>query len=459
MAASSEKDICILIVEDEKDMLNFIRHTLATSYPHILTASSGHEALEKIRSEPVHLVISDINMPKMSGVELMKIVKKEDPLIEFILITGQAEYAEAVASVKAGAYDYLSKPIRPENIIPTVNRAAEKIRLVSDNLRLKCELRNATYSETIIGSSAAIRSIMDKVEIIKDADSNVLIQGETGTGKELIARHIHYKSKRAHGPFVKLNCGAIPKDLLESELFGHEKGSFTGAISQRIGRFEMAHRGTILLDEIGDMPLELQIKLLSVIQDRVIERIGGQKTIPVDVRVLAATHQNLTKAIQEGRFREDLFYRLNVLNIVIPPLRDRREDIPLLVEYFARRFADKTGKRIVGVDPSAMQALMMHDFPGNVRELENIIERAVVLSRGELIQVIDLPEQLLGRTRATGCISIAPGTPLDDVERLCIIETLRLVDGNKRKAAELLGISEKSIYNKLQRYGVALVAE
>jgi DNA-binding NtrC family response regulator len=459
MAATSDTDITILIAEDDTDSLRYMQRILSDTYPNILSATNGDEALRIVGEKPVHLVITDIYMPGLTGLQLMERVKKKDEFIEFILITGKADVEQAVSAVKSGCYDYLPKPVDADTLQITVRRAVEKVKLVSDNIRLRSELRSATYNEDIVGSSQQMRDIFEKIEIIKDADSNVLIQGETGTGKELVARYIHYKSKRANGPFVKLNCGAIPRDLLESELFGHEKGSFTGAISQRIGRFEMAHRGTILLDEIGDMPLELQIKLLAVIQDRVIERIGGTKTIPVDVRIVAATHQDLDKAIEDNRFREDLYYRLNVINVFIPPLRERREDIPLLVEHFIRLYAEKTGRRIAGVDPAAMRVLMTYDYPGNVRELENIIERATVLARDELISPVDLPEHIGQTRRQAGAIAISPGTPLQDVERICLLETLKMVGGNKRKAAELLGISEKSIYNKLQRYGVTVTAD
>jgi two-component system NtrC family response regulator/two-component system response regulator HydG len=458
MAANPERDVTVLIVEDEPHTLSYMEQILRGTYRHVVTAGDAEEALALIGRQSVDVVITDIYMPRMNGIKLMETVRRESPRIVFILVTGKADVQQAVEAVKAGAYDYLAKPVDADAFLLTVRRAAEKVKLETDNQRLRAELRNMSAAEKLVGTSAAMREILERLQVIKDADSNVLIQGETGTGKELIARYIHFESKRGGGPFVKLNCGAIPKDLLESELFGHEKGSFTGAISQRIGRFEMADQGTILLDEIGDMPMELQIKLLSVIQDRVIERIGGTKPIPVDVRVLAATHQDLEAAIREKRFREDLYYRLNVLNVRVPPLREHREDIPVLVEYFLKQYGSRMGKRMTGVEPAAMQLLMQHDYPGNVRELENVVERAVVLCRGERIGVEDLPETVGAGRREPEWIEVAPGTPLATVERMCLLETLKMVGGNKRKAAELLGISEKSVYNKLQRYGLSVGA-
>jgi len=460
-AGRSISDTRILVIEDDPQTLSYITQVLSVAYGHPLSAINAEDGLRLVKTQPVRVVFTDVYLPGMSGLDFLKAVKDFDSRSEIVLFTGQADVKQAVGAVKAGAYNYLQKPINKSTLLATAKRVMEKVNLVSENLRLRSELRGTYGKNRLIGSSAPMREVYEKIDIVKDVNSNVLIQGETGTGKELVARYIHYCSARAEESFVKLNCGAIPKDLLESELFGHEKGSFTGAVNQRIGRFEMAHHGSILLDEIGDMPLELQIKLLAVIQDRVVERIGGAKTIPVDVRIIAATHQDLGKAIKEKRFREDLFYRLNVINIHLPPLRERKEDIPLLVEYFLLQLQKRTGKKVTSVDSQAMRALMTYDYPGNVRELENIIERAVVLCRNSTIMASDLPELISGTNlKSNGNrISLTPGMALEDVEQICILETLKMVGGNKRKAAQLLKISEKSIYNKLQRYGVTLGAK
>ena len=460
-AGRTTDDTRILVIEDDPQTLSYITQVLSVAYGPPLSAANAEDGLRLVKTQPVRVVFTDVYLPGMSGLDFLTAVKDFDSRIEIVLFTGQADVKQAVGAVKAGAYNYLQKPINKSTLLATAKRVMEKVNLVSENLRLRSELRGAYGKNRLIGSSAPMREVYEKIDIVKDVNSNVLIQGETGTGKELVARYIHYCSARAEESFVKLNCGAIPKDLLESELFGHEKGSFTGAVNQRIGRFEMAHHGSILLDEIGDMPLELQIKLLAVIQDRVVERIGGAKTIPVDVRIIAATHQDLGKAIKEKRFREDLFYRLNVINIHLPPLRERKEDIPLLVEYFLQQLQKRTGKKVTSVDSQAMRALMTYDYPGNVRELENIIERAVVLCRNSTIMASDLPELISGTNlKSNGNrISLTPGMALEDVEQICILETLKMVGGNKRKAAQLLKISEKSIYNKLQRYGVTLGAK
>jgi DNA-binding NtrC family response regulator len=371
----------VLVVDDDESTARLIREKLRGTFPNILTCSDGKNALRIVETTPVAVVVSDIRMPGMDGLELLKRIKYFNSSIEVILITAHGDIDSAVEAMKSGAYDYITKPFKLAELQAQVVRAMEKYRLVGENLRLKTHLARRFEDKNLVGRAGNMKEVFETIELVKDTDSNVIIYGETGTGKEMVAKAIHYRSKRKEEAFVKVNCAAIPHELLESELFGHEKGAFTGAIARRIGRFELADRGTIFLDEIGDMPVELQAKLLTVLQDRCLERIGGTQTICVDVRVIAATHNDLAQCIKEGTFREDLYYRLNVVALVLPPLRKRKDDIPLLAEHFLNKLTPRVGKNIEGLSPDAMQALLAYDWPGNVREMENVIERAAVMAK------------------------------------------------------------------------------
>jgi len=444
-----------LVVTRDDELREQASSVLEARCQSVIKAEAAAEALRLLTDNDPDIVVLDICEAGRNEMQLLRVSKEVVPWAKVLALACPEEMDKAVTAVKRGAFDCLPKPLNPEGFDAAVRRAIREIERWAQPDHTHGRLGYWSNGKALVGQSKAIEDVWEKIEMVRDVTSNVLIQGDTGTGKELIAYAIHDSSPRADGPFVKLNCGAIPKDLLESELFGHEKGSFTGALQQRIGRFEMADGGTILLDEIGDMPLELQVKLLGVLQDRFVQRVGGHEKIPVDVRIIAATHQDLPHAIKEKRFREDLYYRLNVITINVPPLRERRDDIPLLVDYFTELYTRQTGRNVKGVDEDAMKILMTHDYPGNVRELENIIESAVVLCMGDYISPRELPRDLAERSGGNDIV-VRPGMSLSEIERLCIIETLRYTGGNKQRAAEMLGITPRSIYRKIERYEISL---
>jgi len=445
----------ILVVDDEPTISNVITQAFAGIFSNVATCTSGKEALNILETTPVAVVVTDLRIPDIDGIELLKRIKQFNSSIEVIVITGHPEVDSAVEAMKLGAYDYITKPFNIPDLQIQTRRALEKFRLVGENIRLRTHLVRRFDDKNLIGRAGNMKEAFEAIEMVKDTDSNVIIYGETGTGKELVARAIHYRSKRRDEPFVKVNCAAVPRELLESELFGHEKGAFTGAVARRTGRFEAADHGTIFLDEVGDMPIELQAKLLTVLQDRCFERAGGSATITVDVRVIASTHNDLAKCISEGTFREDLYYRLNVVAIVMPPLRKHKDDIPLLADHFLKKLATRTNKNIEGLSPEAMQALLLYDWPGNVRELENVIERSAVMAKENVIGLSDLPPHMRSLEADSSEITVGVGATMNEIERLAIMQTLASVNGSKKKAAELLNISEKSIYNKIKQYGIA----
>ena len=450
-----QHELTVLIVEKNEDLSRNLCQVLRPTYPNTITAQDSAAALEALRTTHVDVMVANVSDEGAGGMGLLRQAVAQHRHLMAVAIVEAGDTQRALEAIKLGVYQCLSRPLEVRSLASAVDGAAKEIAKRHVSLQTRQRLSLGYGGRRLIGNSPGIREVLDRIELVCHVNTNVIIRGETGTGKEIVAYAIHNNSPRARDAFVKLNCGAIPKDLLESELFGHEKGSFTGALQQRIGRFEMADRGTILLDEIGDMPLELQVKLLGVIQDRAVQRVGGHERIPVDVRIIAATHQNLEKAIEENRFREDLYYRLNVITIMVPPLRERKEDIPLLVQHFLDRFRRETGKDVTGIHAEAVQLLMSYDYPGNVRELENVIEGAVVLCQNHEITADELPSSVRNATEApAGELRIAPGTSLEEVERLCIIEALKQTEGNKRRAAALLGISEKSVYNKLERYNI-----
>jgi two-component system NtrC family response regulator len=394
-------------------------------------------------------------MPGMSGPELLLGIKAVNPEIPLILMTAYGTVETAVQAMKDGAADYLTKPLDLEELLVRVGRVAEQLRLRSEVRDLQARLVERHRLEGIIGESGQMQEVLALAKRVAPSDATVLVRGESGTGKELIARAIHFNSARANGPLVNLNCAALPEQLLESELFGHEKGAFTGAAGQRKGRFEQADGGSIFLDEIGDLSPALQVKLLRVLQERQFERVGANRTLTVDVRVLAATHRDLERAMREGTFREDLYYRLNVVMIQIPPLRDRREDIPHLLDHFLRKFAEKNRRDVTGLTAAARDALLKYDYPGNVRELENIVERAVLLCRGRVIDLEDLPATVRPGQRSAGAPlpKDLPGI-LADIEQQAIRSALEHSGGIQTQAAGALGISERVLRYKMKKYGL-----
>ena len=449
----------LLVVDDEQANLDSLERVFSREGYRVLLAAKGETALLLLRNEPVDVVLTDLMMPGMSGQELLRAVKAVAPEAETVLMTAYGTVEAAVSAMKDGAYDFLTKPLKRHAVLKSVAQALEKRRLVQENRQLRARLAGGATS--IVGQSPALRSTLDVIGQAAPSNATVLLLGESGTGKELFARAVHDGSGRAQAPFVPINCAAIPETILESELFGYERGAFTGAVQRKEGRFERAHGGTLFLDEVGELTLPMQVKLLRVLQEGEIERLGGTGAIKVDCRVVAATNQDLTARVREGKFREDLFYRLNVIQVVLPPLRNRDGDIPLLADHFVARFAAKNGKPMRGLNAAAQQALASYSWPGNVRELENAIERAVVLSKGAELELLDLPEQVRagGAQRASGVpasfegrtLTVPLGTTLDEIELRVILETLRHANEDKNLAAQLLKISVRTIYRKLNR--------
>jgi DNA-binding NtrC family response regulator len=440
----------ILVAEDDPNVGESIRLLLKKRGYETLLASNGKEALSLFRQETVDLVITDLIMPKMDGIELLEEVKHLRPETEAIVISAQGTIEKAVQAMKLGAFDFIEKPINPRVISLVVERALEKQTLVLQNRDLRSKLEDKFHLKNIIGRSEKMVKIFELIEHIAPYDSSVLIVGESGTGKELIANAIHYKSPRASLPFVKVSCASLSEGIIESELFGHEKGSFTGAIASRKGRFEMAHPGTLFLDEVEDIPPSTQIKLLRVLQEGEFERVGGNKTIQVNIRIIAASNRDLQEAVKSGVFREDLYYRLNVVNIKLPPLRERKEDLPFLVNFFIDKFNQKYKMKVKGLSQRAMNLLMDYEWSGNVRELENTIESILVIHSPEVVDLPHLPPEIREYKEKPELISIKIGTRLEEVERELLIQTLKATKGNKRRAAELLGINVRTIHRKME---------
>jgi DNA-binding NtrC family response regulator len=435
----------ILLVEDDNIMRVTLEDVLQSEGYDVESVGDGKGAIEIIENNKFDIVLTDIILPKINGIDVLKAIKKVSPDTTVVMMTAYGSIKDAVESMKLGAYDYITKPFLMEELLINLKKIIDYQNLKEENIRLKKDLEKCYLYSDIIGKSESMQEIFSLIKKIADTDSTVLIRGETGTGKELIAMAIHYNSKRKDYPLIKVNCAALPSTLLESELFGYEKGAFTGAIRKKSGRFELANRGTIFLDEIGDIPTEIQAKLLRILQEKEFERIGGINTIKVDVRIIAATNQNLEQKITEGSFREDLYYRLNVISIEVPPLRERLEDIPPLVEHFLSQFNEKFGKKI-SISKDAMDALMKYDFPGNVRELGNIIERAVILSSNDIITAKDLSL----KRESSNTPSLSLREYLLKVEKDYILKALNMFSGNKTLTAEFLGISRKTLWEKLK---------
>jgi len=442
----------ILVVDDEPAQRELISGFLKKQGFDVSSAESGVKALQLFRQDSIDLILTDQKMPHMSGLDLLQAVHAINPETPVILMTAFGSIEAAVSAIQEGATDYLTKPLNLDELLYRIRQVADRYRIINENRELREALRERHRIEGIIGESGQMLDVLSLVRRVAPSEATVLIRGESGTGKELIARAIHFASPRASGPLVKVNCAALPETLLESELFGHEKGAFTGAVTSRQGRFELANGGTLFLDEIGDLPLHLQAKLLRVLQEREYEKVGSSRPVRVDVRILAASHRPLEALIKAGELREDLYYRLNVVTILIPPLRERRSDLSLLIEHFLRRFAEKNGKTIRGLTHEARDILLRYDYPGNVRELENLIERAVVLTRDDVIGSGDLP-LTVQNPEVEGDRETNLTVAVEALERHMIKETLARSDGVQTRAAELLGISERGLRYKLIKYG------
>ncbi len=440
----------ILIVEDDPTVGESLCLLFKKKGYEILLASNGKEALHLFRQEIVDLVITDVVMPKMDGIELLEAVKALKPETEVIVISAQGTIEKAVQAMKLGAFDFIEKPINPRVLSLLAERALEKQTLILQNRDLRSQLEDKFHLKNIIGKSEKMVKVFELIAHIAPYDSSVLIIGESGTGKELIANAIHYKSPRASMPFIKVSCASLSEGIIESELFGHEKGAFTGAIVSRKGRFEMAHQGTLFLDEVEDIPLATQIKLLRVLQEGEFERVGGNKTIKVNIRIIAASNRDLQEAVRSGLFREDLYYRLNVVNIKLPALRDRKDDIPFLVNYFIEKFSQKYNMKVRGVSQRVMNLLTDYAWSGNVRELENTIESTLVINSPEVLDIQHLPQEIKEFKEKPEVILFKIGTPLEEVEREMLIQTLKATKGNKRRAAKLLGINVRTIHRKME---------
>ena len=442
----------ILVVDDEPVQREMVSGFLKKQAFNVTSAESGGKALELFRQESFDLVLTDQKMANMSGLDLLQAVHAINPETPVILITAFGTIETAVVALKQGAIDYLTKPLNLEELLYRIRQVSDRYQIINENRELREALRERHRIEGIIGESGPMLDVISLVRRVAPSEATVLIRGESGTGKELIAKAIHFASPRARGPLVKVNCAALPENLLESELFGHEKGAFTGAVTSRQGRFELANNGTIFLDEIGDLPLHLQAKLLRVLQEREYERVGSSRSVKVNVRILTASHRPLEALIKAGQLREDLYYRLNVVMILIPPLRERRTDITFLIDRFLQRFAEKNHKSIQGLTREARDILLRYDYPGNVRELENIIERAVVLTRDDVIGSGDLPLTVQEPTAVDEQGSNLTAT-VEAVERRMIRDALARSEGVQTRAAELLGISERALRYKLIKYG------
>src|SRR5204863_3146256 len=441
----------LLIADDDPGLRESLERTLTREGYRVILASDGNAALERLQAGGVDLVLTDLKMPGLSGIELLRAVKAIAADVDVILLTAFGTVEEAVKAMKEGAYDFLTKPFQRAQVLRVIRQALERRDLIQQNRALQQRLDALLKQGDVIGASPAFRRMMTLVQQVADSSATVLVQGESGTGKELVARAIHERSPRRQGPCVAVNCAALPETLLESELFGYEKGAFTGAAGRKEGRFELADGGTLFLDEVADLSPVTQPKILRVLQEGEFERLGGTRTMRVDVRIVAATNQDLAEMVRDRRFREDLYYRLNVITITVPPLRERREDIRVLAEHFLRLYAAKNNRRLEGFAKEAMRRIEAYSWPGNVRELENVVERAVVLARGSPVEVTDLPDNVGGATpMPDGVFIVRVGTPLAEVEQRLLEETLRLTKGNKTLTARILGIDPKTVFRKLK---------
>jgi len=444
----------LLLVDDMPDTLQSLAMGFARTEHTVLTAQGGQEAIRMLNEEQVDVVVTDLKMADVDGMGVLRHAMTIDPPPSVIILTAHGTIESAVEALKAGAFHYCTKPINLKELRIQVEKAAEVRALVRENADLRRQINRKFGIEGMIGETAEIQRICEQVRLIAPSRATVLIQGESGTGKEVLARAIHLAGPRAKKPFVAVHCAALPETLLESELFGHEKGAFTGAIQRKPGRFELADGGTLFLDEMGEIPLAMQVKLLRVLEEREFMRVGGTQPVKVDVRVIAATNRDLAEEVEEGRFREDLYYRLKVVLFELPPLRHRRADIPLMVRHFLEYFAQENARSVPTITKEAMDHLMAYNWPGNIRELRNIIEHTFVFLRGTEIGAEDLPSQLRAEKPASEQVNFRLGMKLDEIEENYIKETLRMTDGNRSKAAEILGISRRTLQRRLKELGL-----
>jgi DNA-binding NtrC family response regulator len=446
----------ILVVDDEVNARTALAELLRDEGFDVEMAADAFKALGKYESFAPHVVVTDLKMPGMDGIELVKKIRSEEDPAALVVMTAFGAVETAVAAMRAGASDYLLKPLNFEELLVVLDKVLETEQLRRETRQLRARVRDRVAPNNIVGSAPAMQQVFEIVDQVAPSRATVLITGESGTGKELVANAIHQRSPRANGPFIKLHCAALAESLLESELFGHERGAFTGAMARKDGRFSLADGGTLFLDEIGEISQTIQVKLLRFLQEHEFERVGGTDTIKVDVRIIAATNRNLTEEVAKGRFREDLFYRLNVVSLEMPPLRDRRTDIPALARFFLDRFAKANNKKIEDFLPQTLELLVNHDWPGNVRELENAIERGVVLAPGSQIEARHLPTTIRPSAAvAPAGMPAIPGATMSELERYAILETMKATGGSTSKAAEMLGISARTIQYRLHEYNDA----
>ncbi|MCX7994443.1 MAG: sigma-54 dependent transcriptional regulator [candidate division WOR-3 bacterium] len=443
----------VLIVDDEEIVRDALTEWLENLGYQAKAVEDGFKAIEVVENSEWDVLLVDLKMPKMDGIETLRRIRKIKPDLPIIIITGHGTVDSAVIAMKEGAADYVMKPFNPEEINIILKKLLEHQEIVKENILLRKELEKRFKLEDLIGKSTKMQKVFELIKTVAPTRSTVLILGESGTGKELVARAIHNLSPRSKGPFIAVACGAMPETLLEAELFGYEKGAFTGAFTQHKGRIEMSDQGTLFLDEIGDISMKTQVDLLRFLQEREFRRIGGKEVIKVDARIIAATNKNLEDMIKNGSFREDLYYRLNVITIEIPPLRERKEDIPLLVEHFLKKFNLENRKEITSVSPDVMERLLEYDWPGNVRELENVIEHAVVVSKGTTVHLRDLPRNLIEKFFMRHRIT-TKDLRLEAVEKEHILNVLKMCEWNIKRAAMLLGINRVTLYNKMEKYGL-----
>ena len=451
------KDYSILVVDDEEAQRSVLKGYLEKKGYKIFSASSGNDGIKAVQNNLIDIVLSDFKMPDITGLEVLERVKKINPEISFVILTAYGTIENAVKAMQLGAFDYISKPVDLDELDLLLERIIENKNLKSEIQLLKNQLQKKFKIDSFISHSPRMEEVLSLASRAADSKATVLITGESGTGKEVLAKSIHYVSSRKDKPFIAVNIPALPETLLESELFGHEKGAFTGAEKSKKGRFELAEAGTIFLDEIGDIPLNLQVKLLRVLQEHQIERLGSTESTSIDVRIIAATHQNLEQKIKDGTFREDLFYRLNIVSLNIPPLRERREDIIPLIDYFVEKYAKENGREKLSLSRETVDLLLKYNFPGNVRELENIVERAVVLSRNDVITLNDLPNVVKGFKAEKEIPNQDEGTLIERVEELekkLIYDALSKSNGNQSLAGRILGLTERNLRYKMQKYGI-----
>ena len=443
----------ILVVDDEPIIADNLRLILEREGYEVETAMNTVTAMLRADEREFSLALVDLVLPDGDGLHLLRMLRGKDASLEVIIMTGHSSIGKAVEATKQGAFYFVAKPFDAEEMLSLVGKALEHRRLVAETMELRRKLAEQSGHGRMLGSSPAMKRVFEMLDSVASSDANVLIVGEIGTGKELVANAVHAQSPRAEGPLIKINCAALPKDLIESELFGHVKGAFTGASTDKPGLLEEAHRGSLLLDEITEMPLDLQAKLLRVLEDRTVRRLGGAKTVPVDFRLISSTNLDPMAAVREGHLRQDLYFRINTVTVALPPLRDRTADIPVLANAFLERFKLKHGREIEGVDPEAYRRLLSYRWPGNVRELEHAIERAVLVARGRQITVPDLPEALQAASPSPDVPAPTPGS-LEEIERVSIVRALETSGWNKQAAAALLGLRRPTLYSKMRRHGI-----